>query len=246
MNIRYTFSNFIMNGIGADVMIIIQCLLYCRMNKINFFMNENDEWKIANNGNWRTLFSSLDLSGDPMDEIDDNFLKKVYDTPMTFDQLSEVADEVFKPQKKYQRRFNFLDDYSVAHIRRGDKVDGKWKEGKYHELNEYLDCLNESYENIFVMSDSPDVAIEAKELGCMVDEMEERRDGYVYKFYHDNCFSQDDIEDELKIFFKNMNIFSNAIKLVGSNASYYYVLGQLLNGKKGISLSDNIHYVNRL
>ena len=54
-------------------------------------MNENDEWKIANNGNWRTLFSSLDLSGDPMDEIDDNFLKKVYDTPMTFDQLSEVA-----------------------------------------------------------------------------------------------------------------------------------------------------------
>ena len=148
-------------------------------------MNENDEWKIANNGNWRTLFSSLDLSGDPMDEIDDNFLKKVYDTPMTFDQLSEVADEVFKPQKKYQRRFNFLDDYSVAHIRRGDKVDGKWKEGKYHELNEYLDCLNESYENIFVMSDSPDVAIEAKELGCMVDEMEERRDGYVYKFYHD-------------------------------------------------------------
>ena len=62
-----------MNGIGADVMIIIQCLLYCRVNNINFFMNENDEWKIANNGNWRTLFSSLDLSGDPMDEIDDNF-----------------------------------------------------------------------------------------------------------------------------------------------------------------------------
>ena len=85
--------------------------------------------------------NGVDLSGDPMDEIDDNFLKKVYDTPMTFDQLSEVADEVFKPQKKYQRRFNFLDDYSVAHIRRGDKVDGKWKEGKYHELNEYLDCF---------------------------------------------------------------------------------------------------------
>ena len=70
-------------------------------------MNENDEWKIANNGNWRTLFSSLDLSGDPMDEIDDNFLKKVYDTPMTFDQLSEVADEVFKPQKNIKEELTF-------------------------------------------------------------------------------------------------------------------------------------------
>ena len=209
-------------------------------------MNENDDWKIAKNGNWRTLFSSLNLSGDSMDEIDDDFLKKVYDTPMTFDQLSEVADEVFKPQKKYKTRFNFLDDYSVAHIRRGDKVDGRWKEGKYHELNEYLDSLNEPYENIFVMSDSPDVAVEAKELGCMVDEEEERRDGYVYKFYHDNCYNDNDIEDELRIFFKNMNIFKGASKLVGSNASFYYVLGQLLNGKKGISLSDNIRYVNRL
>ena len=43
-----------------------------------------------------------------------------------------------------------------------------------------------------------------------------------------------------------MSIFSNASKLVGSNASYYYVLGQLLNGKKGTSLSDNIYYKNRL
>jgi hypothetical protein len=80
----------------------------------------------------------------------------------------------------------------------------------------------------------------------MVDETEVRRDGYIYKFYHDNCYTNDDIEDELKIFFKNMNIFSSAAKLVGSNASYYYVLGQLLNGKKGISLSDNLYYKNRL
>ena len=98
MNIRYTFSNFIMNGIGADIMIIIQCLLYCRLNNINFFMNENDDWKIAN-GNWKKLFSSLDLSEESMDESDDDFLKKVYDTPMNFEQLSEVANEIFVPQK---------------------------------------------------------------------------------------------------------------------------------------------------
>ena len=245
MNVKYTFSNFIMNGIGADVVRIIECLLYCRLNEINLFMNLNDEWKIANDGNWRTLFSSLDLSDEPMGEVDEEFLKKMSETPMTFDQLSRVAKEIFVPQNKYKRQICFVNDYSVVHVRRGDKVQTSWKEGQYHELNEYLDCLDEPYENIFVMTDSPDVAHEAKKLGCIIDEMEERRDGYVYKFYHDNCFSQNDIEDELKIFFKNMNIFSNASKLVGSNASYYYVLGQLLNGKMGKSLSNNIHYNNR-
>ena len=248
MNLRYTFSNFMMNGFGADIIRVIKCLLYCRMNNINFFMNSNDEWKIAHNGNWRTLFLSLDLSDEPMDEIDEEFLtEKLYKTPMTFDQLSQVAKEIFVPQKQYERHFCFVNDYSVAHVRRGDKVfddgdGGDWKEGKYHELNEYLDCLDEPYENILVMTDSPDVACEAKELGCMIDKMEERREGYVFYFFHDECYSSDEIEDELKIFFKNMSIFSNASKLVGSNASYYYCLGQLLNGKRGKSLSDNLFY----
>ena len=96
-----------MNGIGADIMIIIQCLLYCRMNNINFFMNKNDDWKIAK-GNWKKLFVSLDLSEDPMDEVDDDFLKKVYDTPMNFEQLSEVANEIFVPQKKISKRNKFF------------------------------------------------------------------------------------------------------------------------------------------
>lgn len=246
MNIKYTFSKFTMNGIGADVVRIVECLLYCRLNGINFFMNLNDDWKVANNGNWKTLFSSLHLIDKPMDEVDAKFLEKVNQTPMSFDQLSQVAKEIFVPQKKYKTQIYLPNDYSVVHVRRGDKVYGNWKEGKYHELNEYLDCLNEPYENIFVMTDSPDVAHEAKELGCMIDDTEERRDGYVYKFYRGECYSNDEIEDELKIFFKNMNIFSNASKLVGSNASYYYVLGQLLNGKVGKSLSNNIYYNNRL
>lgn len=246
MNIKYTFSNFIMNGIGADVVRIVECLLYCRMNGINLFMNSNDDWKVANSGNWKTLFSSLDLTDESIDEVDVKFLKKVNQTPMSFDQLSQVAREIFVPQKKYKTQIYLPNDYSVIHVRRGDKVSGKWREGKYHELTEYLSCLDEPYENIFVMTDSPDVAHEAKELGCMIDDTEERRDGYVYKFYHDKCFSEDEIQDELKIFFKNMNIFSNASKLVGSNASYYYVLGQLLNGKIGKSLSNNIYYNNRL
>ena len=93
------------------------------------------------------------------------------------------------------------------------------------------------------MTDSPDVAVEAKSKGCMIDESEKRRDGYVYKMYY-NGYAKDDMEDELNIFFKNMEIFRHASHLVGSNASYYYVIGQLLNGKKGVSLSDNLLYSN--
>ena len=95
------------------------------------------------------------------------------------------------------------------------------------------------------MTDSPDVAEEAKSKGCMIDESEERRDGYVYNLYHKNEYTENDMEDELNIFFKNMEIFRHATDLVGSNSSYYYVIGQLLNGKKGISLSDNLRYHTR-
>ena len=85
---------------------------------------------------------------------------------------------------------------------------------------------------------------EAKSKGCMIDESEERRDGYVYNLYHKNEYTKNDMEDELNIFFKNMEIFRHASDLVGSNASCYYVLGQLLNGKQGVSLSDNLNYQN--
>jgi hypothetical protein len=57
-----------------------------------------------------------------------------------------------------------------------------------------------------------------------------------------NKYSDSELENEIKTFISNMNIFKNATTLVGSNASFFYILGQLLNGKRGISLSENKFY----
>ena len=241
--VKYSFKNFIPNGMGADIIKIAQLDCYCRLNDITLYMNEYDDWLIANHGNWRTLFNSMNINKENMNEVTVDIMKKVYNTEMTFDMLKESVDRLYVPNDKYKVEMQSDNKYAVIHVRRGDKGEGKWKEGSYHELDEYLQHTK-GYDNkdIFVMSDSPDVAKEAKSKGCMIDVNEKRRDGYVYNLYHKNEYTENDMEDELNIFFKNMEIFKHATHLVGSNSSYYYVLGQLLNGRIGISLSDNLRY----
>jgi len=241
--LKYSFKNFIPNGMGADIIKIAQLDCYCKLNDITLYMNKDDDWLIANHGNWRTLFDSMMITDDEHVEVTVDLMKKVYNTEMTFDMLKESVDRLYTPKEKYKVDVQSDNKYAVVHVRRGDKVKGNWREGIYHELDEYLQHLKQ-YDNkdIFVMTDSPDVAEEAKSKGCMIDESEERRDGYVYNLYHKNEYTENDMEDELNIFFKNMEIFRHASDLVGSNSSYYYVIGQLLNGKKGISLSNNLRY----
>ena len=246
--IRYTFKNFIANGIGADVIRIIQLYHYCQVNDIELYMSENDDWLIANHGNWRSLFNSLRLSSDPMiPEVGKQLLSHVCNVMIPFDDMVSITKKLFIPQEKYSYSINSDSPYAVIHVRRGDKVKGRWKEGMFHELDEYYQYIKGMYhkKDIFVMSDSPDVAKEAEEFGFMIDENEKRRDGYVYKLYHkEETYTENDIDDELNIFFKNMELFRGATHLVGSNASYYYVLGQLICGKKGVSLSNNQVYHN--
>ena len=246
--IKYSFKSFIANGIGADVVRIIQLYHYCQVNGIELYLNENDDWLIANHGNWKSLFNSLRLSSDSsIPEVDEQLLRHVCNVTIPFDDMVLITQKLFIPQEKYSYSISSDSPYAVIHVRRGDKVKGRWKEGMFHELNEYYQHIREMYEkkDIFVMSDSPDVAKEAKDNGFMVDESEERRDGYVYKLYHgEEIYTESDMDDELNIFFKNMELFRRATHLVGSNASYYYVLGQLICGKKGISLSGNQVYHN--
>jgi hypothetical protein len=91
------------------------------------------------------------------------------------------------------------------------------------------------------MTDSPHVYEEAKREGFRVDDYEIRRDGFVKKHY-DTPYDPTNVMDEATTFFKNMSIFKTATHLVGSNASFFYVLGQALHGKQGISLSNNLSY----
>ena len=246
--IRYTFKSFIANGIGADVVRIIRLYHYCQSNNIELCMSENDDWLVADHGNWRSLFNSIRLTSDyDIPEVDEQLLTQVCNTKIPFDDMVSITQKLFIPQKKYSHSIQSDSPYAVIHVRRGDKVEGRWKEGMFHELDEYYQYVKGMYrkEDIFVMSDSPDVAEEAKTYGFCIDENEERRDGYVYKLYHsEELYTQNDIQDELNIFFKNMEIFRGATHLVGSNASYYYVLGQLINGRKGVSLSKNQVYHN--
>ena len=88
------------------------------------------------------------------------------------------------------------------------------------------------------MTDSPAVIDEIKSQGFLYDENEIIRDVFVFKHYN-NKYNDSELENEIKTFISNMNIFKNATTIVGSNASFFYILCQLLNEKRGISLSEN-------
>jgi hypothetical protein len=224
-------------------------------------MDYNDNWQLVpeNMGilceqkivrkNWRSFFDSLEMTSDEsIPTIDNNILNQVSNDKITFDELKAVALELFKPNYIFNNiAYPLLDclsnKYAVIHIRRGDKVSGSWREGQLHLLDEYYSKIKDKYleKDIFIMTDSPDVSKEALERGFQIDMSEIRRDGFVYNHYK-NPYTDAVLFDEAATFFKNMNIFKNGEILVGSNSSYFYVLGQLLNNKPGISLSDNIFY----
>ena len=46
-HMKYTFSNFIVNGLGADFIKVAMVKIYCYRNGIDFYMNELDDWGIA-------------------------------------------------------------------------------------------------------------------------------------------------------------------------------------------------------
>ena len=91
------------------------------------------------------------------------------------------------------------------------------------------------------MTDSPKVAEEALTRGFIVDSNENRRDGFVDKHYT-SSYPDIELADEAKIFFKNMLVVKEASQLVGSNSSFFYIVGQILNGRPGVSLSENNLY----
>ena len=59
--IKYLFSNFIVNGLGADYLRILRLLNYCIKNNIKIYLSEKDNWQIAPyTKNWREIFKSLE------------------------------------------------------------------------------------------------------------------------------------------------------------------------------------------
>jgi len=232
-----------MNGLGADFLRICKIYHYCKQHHIQLFMDEQDDWKIVPFPvkNWRSIFQSLEMTSEPMDTIDESLLTKMTNYKVSFHQLKQVVKELYKPQQEFIYDMCSLD--AILHVRRGDKVSGSWKEGSFHSLDEYYDKIKHIYPpyQVYVMTDSPDVSKEACSQGFIVDREERRRDGFVYRHYH-KPYTTEELYDEVATFFKNMNLLQHSDVLVGSNSSYFFVLGQLLNGKRGISLSNNLNY----
>lgn len=249
--VKYGFKLYIQNGLGADIIRIAKFKYLCDKNNIDFYMEQNDNWEIVplnestNFNNWCTVFNSLKLTDEDIPNINVETIEEVgvFDN---FEEFASIIKEIFVPNDFYNDELGmeiFKSRYAVIHIRRGDKVETSWKEGMKHELDEYYDKIKHEFsqENVFVMTDSEDVAQEALQKGFVTDLKETRRDGYVYKNYT-NPYNNEEKTDEIKTCIKNFNIFKHAECLVGSNSSWFYVLGQLLNGKIGISLSDNLYY----
>jgi len=241
MKVKYSFKSFIVNGLGADFVRICKLYHYCQHHGLELFMNEDDDWKIVPfpTKNWRSLFDSLEMTTLDLPEIDNTLLTTMMNYPVTFSELQTIVHELYKPNFPYTRVLP-KGEYAVIHVRRGDKVHGTWKEGLFHSLDDYYNCLP-STEQVYVMTDSPDVYREALERGFQVDSQEIRRDGFVYRHHH-QAYTMDEVYDEISTFFKNMHILQHGTTLVGSNSSYFFILGQLLNKKRGISLSNNLYY----
>lgn len=241
--LKYSFKTFILNGLGADFLRICKVYHYCQRRNIKLYMDAEDDWQLVPSGprNWRFFFESLDMTSEVLPLVNHHMITLLEKEPISFEELSQVANQLFQPTTQFI--FPCPIHPVVLHVRRGDKVSGSWKEGQFHELREYYEHVRSQYtpSDVYVMTDSPHVYEEAKRNGFQVDDTEVRRDGFVKKHY-DTPYDQIDVMDEAITFFKNMSIFKNATHLVGSNASFFYVLGQALHGKQGVSLSNNLSY----
>ena len=243
MNLKFSFKRFIMNGLGADFIRICKIYHYCQCHDYHLFMDEDDDWCIVPFPvkNWRSMFQSLDMTSEEMKVIDEPLLLTMTQYKVSFYELSRVAKKIFKPNPIFVYDMCTLD--VILHVRRGDKVSGSWKEGMFHSLDEYYHVIRSYYapHQTYVMTDSPAVAKEACQRGFIVNREETRRDGFVYRHYH-QPYTDEELYDETETFFKNMYLLEHAKVLVGSNSSYFFVLGQLLNEHQGFSLSNNLTY----
>jgi hypothetical protein len=240
--LKYSFKTFIVNGLGADFLRICKVYHHCQRRQIKLYMDAEDDWQLVPSEprTWRFFFESLEMTSAPLPLVNNHLIASLEKEPISFEELKQVAHELFQPTKRFI--FSCSIHPIVLHVRRGDKVSGSWKEGIFHELREYYECVPQyTPSEVYVMTDSPQVYEEAKQKGFIVDDHEIRRDGFVKKHY-DRPYDSMSLMDEATTFFKNMSILKNATHLVGSNASFFYVLGQVLHGKQGISLSNNVSY----
>ena len=170
-------------------------------------------------------------------------LKRIYKlTPM----LQTLVDH------KVQA-LNIPEEYAAVHIRRGDKTAGPIAESKAIPVGQYFACCRYTgYKNVFVSTDSPEVLTECydlfgNEFNIMHDESEIRNDGYPYKIQKgiikENPFT---VMDELITGLKNIHILSHSSYLIGTKASWFFRISQLLRDYDKISAHAQAEAVDNI
>ena len=84
--LKCKFANFGIQGFGAEVLRVCLLVHYCKVNGIDFYMSEDDDWKLTpeKNGNWRSFFTSLNMTTDDMPEVTDDITVETIKLSITF------------------------------------------------------------------------------------------------------------------------------------------------------------------
>lgn len=273
--VTYSFGDFIVNGLGADLIRLCELMYYCKQTgKIFTILGPGDNWQLVpatstdNVGRcWLYYFKPsipIDWTGSNprITESDIAESKKLNITESNpFEYFSYLLKKIYQPTDRMiglrtvaKKNFEFLtpDNYVAIHVRRGDKTAGPWAEGLALELDLYLDAIGQielgpEIKYLYVATDSDSVITQLQnkkiphDLEIVYDPTEIRNDGYVYKLYQ-GIMVDSDKEIEIITFMKNIDLLVGAKEIIGSRMSFFFIVAELLRGRRGISLSDNLLY----
>ena len=275
--VTYAFKDFVVNGLGADLIRIIELMYYCRKKGCELhLLGRSDNWLLApedaNDGKcWLHYFSeSIPIDHtESYTKIIEFDLQAKNQTQITesdpFAHFSSLLKQIYKPAAhmiaktdNQLAKFSHLNrsNFVAVHIRRGDKTAGPWAEGKKLEVDSYLEAVQTAVDAspnksdlkyLYVATDTNEVIVELQAkmlpngMTLVFDDEEVRRDGYVYKLYQERI-NPNEKEEEIITFMKNMDLLVRANEIVGARMSFFFIVAELLRGRRGINLANNRLY----
>lgn len=198
-NLTYAFKDFVLNGLGADLIRLTGLLAYCENNGINFHLCKNDVWMNVPSGekerNWLYYFDEsipMDVN-DSYRHVTEDLLKKSNTTFVPanqniskFNYRSGLIKRIYLPKQAHiimvkdyinqhlpfllNQQFLLDQQYVIVHIRRGDKVAGPWKENEIIPTEKYLSTLK-TYGKIIKSNENPIVAFIITDSNDVINEM---------------------------------------------------------------------------
>jgi hypothetical protein len=224
-------DNFIYNDFNENN---VKINYYIDRHKLDLFCNKN----IFNGKYYPSILKQIKKEDKELSDIWKSFLlKKIF---ILNDNYQEIVN-------KRIEKFNLNDNYTVIHVRRGDKVAGPIKEANFIPLEDYLKLISKEDNKIFLMTDSQEVINEIIEkyshLNIIYDDLEKRNDGFPLKVMEKKIVDYSDFNEELINALKNLTIISKSSYLIGSPASWFFRMGQLLMDYNKI---QNVRYAEDL